>query len=95
MNDSVRRARDINERIVAAFEKLPMRMMTGVQRRETSALWRAPQPGSAADGWEVPHLRSRQVASCIYNSSFDPQGCLFLAEVFLGFKRYFTLLHPV
>lgn len=48
MNDSVRGARDINERIVAAFEKLPMRMMTGLQRRETSAPWRAPQPGSGS-----------------------------------------------
>lgn len=44
---------------------------------------------------EVSPLRSRQTMSCAYSSSFDPPGHLFLAEAFLGFKRYFTHLQPV
>lgn len=49
----------------------------------------------AADGRKVPLLEVKASDVLLYNSSFDPQGCIILAETFLGFKMYFTPLQPV
>lgn len=98
MNGSVRKARDTSERIITAFEKLSTGEMIEFFEGESSVLLgETPkgQPCWPLMGGQVPRVGSRQVMSCIYNPSFDPQGCLFLAEAFLGFKTYFTPLQPI
>ena len=73
-------------RIITTFGKLSVEEVIEIAGRGSpGSLQRLP-----ADSLHGTCLRSRRVVFCTDSSSFDPQGCLFLAEAFFGFRRHFT-----